>query len=447
MDDTKDQSESSPSKNEGNQDCGAIFENAVKGDVTPWEASNNIDYDKLVREFGCHRITDSLIERIEKLTGKRAHRFLRRGIFFTHRDLELVLDCYEKKIPFYLYTGRGPSSDSMHLGHLVPFLFTKYLQEAFDVPLVIQMTDDEKFLFRDIDYDTVRAMTLENVRDIIAIGFNPDKTFIFSNYDYVGTMYPNICKIQRCITFNQVRGTFGFKPDHNIGKIAFPAIQAAPSFSSSFPHMFGEHSDLMCLIPQAIDQDPYFRITRDVASQLKFKKPAQIHSVFFPALGGPNSKMSASIPNSGIFLTDTPTEIRKKINKFAFSGGGKTLEEHRKYGANIDIDVPYQWLRFFLNNDKELEKIGTAYSKGEILSSDVKTILIDIITEIVTRHQTARRRISDEDVRWFMSVRKMDVPHIPNSVTVNAQKQSLGEKDKGGARAKRKAEKLAITHK
>ena len=61
---------------------------------------------------------------------------------------------------------------------------------------------------------------------------------------------------------NEVRSTFGFTPEHNIGKIAFPAVQAAPSFPDSFPHMFGARKDLRCLIPCAIDQDPYFRMTR-----------------------------------------------------------------------------------------------------------------------------------------------------------------------------------------
>jgi tryptophanyl-tRNA synthetase len=62
-------------------------------------------------------------------------------------DLNRILDAYEKGESFYLYTGRGPSSDALHFGHLIPFLFTKYLQEAFNVPLVIQMTGDEKFLW------------------------------------------------------------------------------------------------------------------------------------------------------------------------------------------------------------------------------------------------------------------------------------------------------------
>jgi tryptophanyl-tRNA synthetase len=43
---------------------------------------------------------------VERLTGKPAHPFLKRGIFFAHRDLQEILDCYEKGQPFYLYTGR-----------------------------------------------------------------------------------------------------------------------------------------------------------------------------------------------------------------------------------------------------------------------------------------------------------------------------------------------------
>ena len=113
------------------------------------------------------------------------------------------------------------------------------------------------------------------------------------------------------------------------GKIAFPAIQAAPSFSNSFPHMFGTRKDIMCLIPCAIDQvksnfekqlydhvflkDPYFRMTRDVAPRLGYPKPALLHSIFFPALQGTRSKMSASDPNSSIFLTDTDNQIKTKV--------------------------------------------------------------------------------------------------------------------------------------
>lgn len=43
--------------------------------------------------------------------------------------------------------------------------------------------------------------------------------------------------------------------------------------------------------------------------------------------------MSASDPTSAIFVTDTPAQIKNKINRYAFSGGGDTVEEHRANGA------------------------------------------------------------------------------------------------------------------
>lgn len=64
-------------------------------------------------------------------------------------------------------------------------------------------------------------------------------------------------------------------------------------------------------IPCAIDQDPYFRMTRDVAQRLHIAKPSLIHARFLDALQGPGSKMSASVDSSAIFMKDTPNQIKK----------------------------------------------------------------------------------------------------------------------------------------
>lgn len=66
--------------------------------------------------------------------------------------------------------------------------------------------------------------------------------------------YRNMCRVQKLVTYNQVKGIFGFGDSDCIGKISFPAIQASPSFSSSFPEIFNGRSDIPCLIPCAIDQ-------------------------------------------------------------------------------------------------------------------------------------------------------------------------------------------------
>ncbi|XP_062590506.1 tryptophan--tRNA ligase, cytoplasmic-like [Saccostrea cucullata] len=382
--------------------------------VNPWEVSTHsakgVDYDKLIRKFGSTRIDHALIKRIENLTGRPVHHLLRRGIFFSQRDLEMILNVYEQKKPFYLYTGRGPSSEAMHMGHLIPFIFTKWLQDTFDVPLVIQLTDDEKFLWKDLTLEQTNHLAFENAKDIIACGFDVEKTFIFSDLDFLTNspaFYRTICRIQKLVTYNQVKGIFGFTDSDSIGKISFPAVQAAPSFSCMFPEIFNGRSDIPCLIPCAIDQDPYFRMTRDVAPRMGCLKPALVHSTFFPALQGAQSKMSASDPNSSIFVTDTDQEIKDKINKYAFSGGGATVEEHKTKGGNCEVDVSYQYLTFFMEDDQRLEEIRMAYTSGELMTGSLKKELIDILQKMVGEHRQRREAVTDEIVRQFMKPRKL----------------------------------------
>lgn len=383
--------------------------------VDPWnvetKSDKGVDYDKLIKKFGSQKIDQELLDRFEQVTGKAPHHFLKRGIFFSQRDMHLILNRVEAKKPFFLYTGRGPSSDAMHMGHLIPFMFTKWLQDVFDVPLVIQLTDDEKFLWKDLKAEEALRLSYENAKDIIALGFNKDKTFIFSDMEYIGSspaFYRNMLKVQKCVTFNQVKGIFGFGDSSCIGKISFPAIQAAPSFSNSFPHIFGDRKNIPCLIPCAIDQDPYFRMTRDVAPRLGYIKPALLHSTFFPALQGAQTKMSASDPNTSIFLTDTQKQIKTKVNKYAFSGGGVSVEEHREKGGNCDVDISYQYLTFFLEDDDRLQQIREEYSSGKLLTGELKKELIGIIQKLVGEHQERRKAVTPEVVKEFMTPRKLE---------------------------------------
>lgn len=382
-----------------------------KNVVTPWEVEggkDGIDYDRIVAQFGCHLIDEAVLERFKAVTKQEPHTFLRRGLFFSHRDLGTILTLKEENKPFYLYTGRGPSSE-LHVGHLIPFLFTKYLQDIFDVPVVIQLTDDEKFLFKDMKLEACQKLALENAKDIIAVGFNPAKTFMFRNTDYMGVMYPNVIKISKLITANQAIGCFGFDGSSSLGRYFYPAVQAAPSFSSSFPTVLNG-AKIPCLIPCGIDQDPFFRMTRDVASRMKERKPACIHSRFFPALQGPAGKMSSSVTNSAIFLSDGKKLIAKKINKHAFSGGRDSVEEHREHGGNTDVDVPYQYLRVFEDDDAKLAEIKQQYESGQMLTGEIKKILIEKLQGIILAHQERRSKVTDAEVRAFMAERNIFNP-------------------------------------
>lgn len=351
-----------------------------KFSVTPWTVTGKVDYEKLIKKFGTQMITEDLKKRIE-IDAKDSNVLIRRDTFFSHRDLDLVLNDYENNKGFFLYTGRGPSGP-MHIGHIIPFLMTKWFQERFNANVYIELTDDEKFLYDEkFTLDDSRKWSVENALDIIAIGFDPDKTFIFQDTEYIKNLYPLAIKIAKKINFSTVKAVFGFKNETNIGMIFYPALQIIPTFFEK----------KRCLIPAAIDQDPYWRIQRDLAESFGYFKAAAIHNKFLPPLTGPEGKMSASQPETAIYLFDDPKTVRRKIMKYAFSGGQATVELHRKLGGNPDVDVSFQWLKMvFEPDDSRLKKIEEDYRSGALLTGELKEILIEKINEFLEIHRSKR---------------------------------------------------------
>lgn len=356
--------------------------------VTPYDVKGTVDYDKLIREFGVSKIDTGVMKRIEKVAGE-PHFMLRRGIFFAHRDLNWLLDEYEKGNTFFLYTGRAPSGP-IHLGHVMPWLFTKWLQDTFDVELWFQFPDEEKFLMKqDTSFEDTQKYLEENMLDVIALGFDPKKTHFIIDTRHAGLMYPEAIKVAKKITFSMIKSAFGMNESSNIGSIFYTSMQTVPAFLPSV--IAGKK--IPCLIPHGVDQDPHFRLTRDILPKLGQHKPASIQCSFLPPLQGVDGKMSSSEENTAIYMTDSPAQVKKKINKYAFSGGRDTLEEHRAKGGNPDVDIAFQYLRYlFISDDSELARIEKEYRSGKLLSGEMKKIAIEKISAFLTEHQAKREK-------------------------------------------------------
>jgi tryptophanyl-tRNA synthetase len=361
------------------------------GKVTPYEVSGEVDYDKLIKEFGVRKIDENMLNEIKKYT-KDLHFMLTRGVFFAYRDLKWLLDNYKKKERFFLYTGCGPSGP-IHLGHLQTWIFTKWLQDKFDVELWFQFTDDEKYLFKDQSYDDIQKWTYENMLDVIAIGFDPKKTHFLVDTKHAGLMYPEAIKFAKKINFSTIKAAFGLTDKANIGKIFYTSMQAVPAV---VPSVLSK-KNIPCLIPLAIDQDPHFRVARDVYPKLGYYKPAIIHGMFLPPLTGVKGKMSSTGEQIAIYTTDKPKEVERKIKRYAFSGGRDTLEEHRKKGGNPDIDVSFQYLRMlFEPDDKKLKQLEEDYKSGKLLTGELKQYLIDKINKFLAEHQKRREKAKNQ---------------------------------------------------
>src|SRR6266702_375504 len=351
--------------------------------VTPWEVTGEVDYERLIRDFGTQPIAGPLAKRLEEILFDAAY-LVRRQVFFSHRDLALVLDDYEKGKGFFLYTGRGPSGP-MHIGHILSFYFTKWLQDKFHTNVYIQITDDEKFLEekRNLSYEDTQKWAVDNILEIAAVGFDPDRTFILQDTEFIGQAYPLILKIARRVNFSTAKSVFGFTGETNIGFSFYPSIQILPSLLEK----------RRCLIPSAMDQDPYWRIQRDIAESMGYYKAAAVHSKFLPPLTGTKGKMSSSKPETAIYLSDDDRTVRNKINRYAFSGGQATMEEHRKKGGELDIDVAFQWLyMFFEPDDEKLADIVGAYTSGYMLTGDMKAIFIQKLIAFLGEHRRLREK-------------------------------------------------------
>ena len=363
--------------------------------VTPWEVLGDLEdktYIKLIEKFGTQSISQELLEKIKKLTGE-IHPLIKSQYFFSHRDLDWLLTKYENGEHFYLYTGRGPSG-FIHLGHILPWLFTKYIQDKFGSKLLFQITDDEKFLYNlGATKETISKYTSENILDIIAIGFRPDLTRIIVDTKHIHHLYPIATEIARKITFSTAKAVFGFTNTTNIGMIGFPPIQAAPCFLPSII----EKKPTPVLIPAAIDQDPYWRITRDIAAKLGFYKPAQIHSKFLPSLSRV-SKMSSSRPETAIFTTDEPEIVEKKVLS-SFTGGQATVSLQKKLGGNADICPVYSYLKYFFDNEKESLERYIRCKSGNLLCGECKSDLAnntrDFIIEFKRKREKAKDKVKD----------------------------------------------------
>jgi tryptophanyl-tRNA synthetase len=360
--------------------------------VTPWEVEGEIDYNKLIENFGTQTITPHILTKVEDLIGE-IHPMLKLQYFFSHRDFDWILSKYENGDKFYLYTGRGPSG-MIHMGHLLPWIFTKYLQDKFNVKLLFQLTDDEKFLYgQDRTLEEIKHFTYENILDIIAVGFDHRKTKIIVDTKHIKHLYPIATELAKRITFSTAKAVFGFSNSTNIGMIGFPSIQAAPCFLPSII----EGKPTPVLIPAAIDQDPYWRMTRDVAERLGYHKPAQIHSKFLPGLGI-SGKMSSSRPETALFTTDDPEIIDKKVSS-AFTGGQATVALQRKLGGNATGCPVFWYLRYFFDTERESDERLLKCKSGNLLCGECKSDLArdskSFIVDFKKRRESAKDIIKE----------------------------------------------------
>ena len=321
---------------------------------------------KLIKEFG--------LETIDKNVFKYPHKFVDRGIFIAVRGKEEFSQMMRGD-PFYVLTGIMPSYKLIHLGTYAVVESVKYFQKLSKIT-IIAIADIESLSTRDIPLNKAREYSLKyHIPTYLALGLDPESTLF-----YYQSENPDILKIagdvSRRTTLNELKAVYG---EINPARMLSSLIQIGDILFPQFA------INIKGLVPIGLDQDPHLRLCRDYIRRTKFFKFEPISSIYIrliPGLDG-SEKMSKSDPMNSIFLPEEDYNILKKKIWRAFSGGQPTIEEHRKYGANLDIDVPFRILTYILDDDKYLKELGEKYSKGELLSGEIKNITYDALVSFM----------------------------------------------------------------
>ncbi|MEM4331065.1 MAG: tryptophan--tRNA ligase [Candidatus Pacearchaeota archaeon] len=336
------------------------------------------DNEKLIKEFGASKI--SQIKNLPNI------KYFRNGLVYSHRDFDKFFRALEKGEKCAIVSGVN-ASGVLHLGHKAVFDINLFFQRKYNIPVFIPISDDESYVAGKVkSQEEALRNSLELAKDMLAYGFDPNKTFFIIDQIYTN-IYNLAIKLSKKINYSEIKATYGYKAEENIGLHFYPAVQSAHILLPQ--EKFGIKN---VLVPIGPDEDPHLRICRDIASRFNYEKPSVIHVRFLEGIDG--EKMSKSKDNA-IFLREDIGIVRKKVMK-ALSGGRKTIEEHRKFGGNPDVDMSFKYLKyFFLEDSKSLED---KYKKGEILSSEMKNYLLEHLIPFLENFQRNLKNIKKEEI-------------------------------------------------
>ena len=338
------------------------------------------DNEKLVKEFGAKRISE-LKDLPDFYTFKK-------NLIYSHRDFDKFFKALKRGEKCAIVSGFN-ASGTIHLGHKAVFDTNLYFQKKYGVFVFIPISDDEAYVTGKVkDQKKALEYSIELAKELLAYGFDPNKTYFIIDQIYTN-IYNLAVKLSRKINLSEIKSTYGYKNEENIGLYFYPTVQSAHIL---LPQEKFKIKNV--LVPIGPDEDAHIRICRDVASRAGYEKPSILHLSFVQGIDG--GKMSKS-KNNAIFFRDNENLIIKKINK-AFSGGRKTIDEQRREGGNPDIDVACQYLSKFFLDEKQSKKLFEDYRAGKLLSKDVKKFLSEKVIKMVKEFQMNLKKIKAKDL-------------------------------------------------
>lgn len=293
-------------------------------------------------------------------------------------------------------------------------------KKKFNVYVIIQVGDDERFYRKgdvDLDKKKVDAKLKEVCKDVLSVGLDLDKTFVYSNIQYKPKCYKNILRCQKVTTVKESTELYKLNVDDVCSYISLAGTPIAACFPQNYPHLCMGSSganginitNKRCVAVYPMNLDGYYYLAREV-SKAKLKEQFEPSCIVMKGLCGLNStgsnmvceetnnEDSLTIKTNCIFINDTGKPLSKKINQ-SFSGGQDTAELQREFGSNLDVDVPVKLIEYFHIDDDFVAKVKQDYKSGAMLSGECKKIAIEAVTQKLNALNTLKKSISDAQIQ------------------------------------------------
>lgn len=277
--------------------------------VTPWEVKGErVDYDRLLCDLRLKRIDFELRSVIRAILGEE-HYLIERGVFFAHSSLDSFLKDLREGCKPYIFTGRGPSGP-LHLGNTVPLMLARWLQGKLNAPLYLQVSDDEKYCLRpDLSFKDVRESARDNIAELLALGFDEERTKVIWDTECSSWLYPASLVIAKRSRISELKDSTKLDDSSNPGILYYAILQSTPALMLP---LFADER-FRCVIPMAVDQHPLVVPSILAARRMGLREPAVLHSVFVPGVRG-EPKMGTSNPSSAIFLSEQLSSALMKVD-------------------------------------------------------------------------------------------------------------------------------------
>ena len=316
----------------------------------------------------------------------------------TRPELEKLLRSHKKPS---VYIGAAPTG-KIHIGYYIQAVKLKdFIDAGLDVKYLLAdihaYLDDRKSPWklataRSKYYKEAMTAILKSigadtkkVKFILGSSFQQKKDYIFDLYKIMG-----LVKLKRAIRASSEVVRQVENPD--LGSINYALMQAIDI------HHIGAD-----IAYSGIDQRKIYMLAREEVSKLGHKKPI---CIFTPLVGlnKTGGKMSASDPNSSIYIDDTPNLVAKKISKaycpegIIKDNGIIDLIRHVVFPVDGKFDI-VRPEKFGGNKSySSISDLENDYSSKKIHPADLKsnlTIVFNNYLSIVHKHFKNKQKLID----------------------------------------------------